>query len=168
MQNRMFHITALGSSFAAGPGIEPLEDPTAGRSSRNYAHQLASKLNADLTDLTVSGATLLNILNERQYLGRQAFDAQLDHLPKDSDIITLTCGGNDIGYIGCLTQDSLMSYLGGGGQDSQSQALTAPFLDLHQLTSRLLEVLDKVHSLAPNARVFLVEYLTLIGDDTRP
>lgn len=166
MQKRKLHITALGSSFAAGPGIEPLEDPTAGRSSLNYAHQLASKLNADLTDLTVSGATLLNVLNEKQHLARQLYEPQLEHLPKGTDIVTLTCGGNDIGYIGCLTQDSLMSYLGGGQETSDSRP-TAPFLDLRQLTSRLLAVLDKVHSLAPNARVMLVEYLSTIGNDTR-
>lgn len=160
-------LIALGSSFAAGPGIEPLEDSIAGRSSRNYAHQLASKLGAELTDLTVSGATLLNVLNEKQYCGKQIFDPQLDHLPSDADIITLTCGGNDIGYIGCLTQDSLMSHLGQVGSSAPSRPM-APFLDLQQLTSRLLAVLDKIHDVAPHARVFLVEYLSVIGNDTRP
>lgn len=45
-------IAALGSSFAAGPGIEPIEDAQAMRSSNNYAHQLARRLNAQLNLLT--------------------------------------------------------------------------------------------------------------------
>jgi hypothetical protein len=31
-------IAALGSSFAAGPGIEPVADAAAMRSQKNYAH----------------------------------------------------------------------------------------------------------------------------------
>ena len=144
-----------------------MEDLTAGRSSRNYAHQLAEKMNAQLTDLTVSGATLLNVLNERQYLGRQSFEPQLAHMPSDTDIVTLTCGGNDIGYIGCLTQDSLWSYIGQVDRLVPNKTV-APFLDLHQLTSRLSVVLDKIHEIAPKAKVYLVEYLSIIGSDTRP
>lgn len=144
-----------------------MEDLTAGRSSRNYAHQLAEKMDASLTDLTVSGATLLNVLNENQLLGRQSFDPQLAHLPTDADIVTLTCGGNDIGYIGCLTQDSLMSYLG-KVDDSFPTRTTAPFLNLPQLTGRLLAVLDKIHDIAPRAKVYLVEYLSITGCSTRP
>lgn len=63
---KRLHITALGSSFAAGPGIPPQINRMAGRSSNNYAHLLAARLGADPTDLTVSGATLNNILLEPQ------------------------------------------------------------------------------------------------------
>ena len=51
------HVASLGSSFAAGPGIEPAADRAARRSARNYPHLLAARLGAELTDLTVSGAT---------------------------------------------------------------------------------------------------------------
>ena len=59
-------IAALGSSFAAGPGIEPIVDAAASRSGRNYAHQLAERLGAELVDLTVSGATTANVLDTPQ------------------------------------------------------------------------------------------------------
>ena len=160
-------ITALGSSFAAGPGIAPIENGAAGRSQQNYAHQLAKRLDADLTDLTVSGATLLNVLNEQQHTASHTFAPQLDGLPPDSDIVTLTCGGNDIGYIGCLFNDSIMAYLD-QPEEATSNQPTAPFLDLCQLTDRFLAVLDKIHNIAPEAKVYLVEYLTLIGSTTRP
>jgi hypothetical protein len=50
--SRYRKIIALGSSFAAGPGIEPIEDTNAMRSSRNYAHLLADRLGANLVDLS--------------------------------------------------------------------------------------------------------------------
>ena len=90
-------ITALGSSFAAGPGIEPIIDKAALRSGNNYAHQLAKKLNASLLDLTVSGATLLNVASEPQTMFGHTFAAQMDSLPSNADIVTLTAGGNDLG-----------------------------------------------------------------------
>ena len=63
---------ALGSSYAAGPGIDPVIDRTAGRSGRNYAHLLAQAPGAELTDATVSGATTATILNTHQRtLGRR-------------------------------------------------------------------------------------------------
>lgn len=166
MPNKL-RIAALGSSFAAGPSIKPIENQAAGRSSRNYAHQLAEKLNADLVDLTVSGATILNVLNEKQNTAGQVFDPQIDHLPADTDIVTLTCGGNDLNYLGSLTHDTLVSHLGprhplvSGNSD-------APAIDLRALIDRLVIVLDKIHSIAPAAKIYLVEYPAIIGNNTRP
>ena len=59
-------IAALGSSFAAGPGIKPVEDFSAMRSKRDYLHLLADHLGATLIDLTVSGATTTTILDTPQ------------------------------------------------------------------------------------------------------
>lgn len=161
------HIVGLGSSFAAGPSIEPLENNTAGRSSRNYAHQLAEALDADLTDLSVSGATLLNLLHESQAIGGQTFPPQLDGLPTNADIVTLTCGGNDLGYIGSLVFDSFMFYLR-SPKDSGFASTGEPSIHFDELMKRLLAVLDRIHNTAPRAKVYLVEYLSIIGNDTRP
>jgi hypothetical protein len=59
------HLVALGSSFAAGPGIEPIADRGAMRSARNYPHVLAEHFGAQLTDLTVSGATIARSCRRR-------------------------------------------------------------------------------------------------------
>ena len=58
------HLAALGSSFAAGPGIEPVADRLAMRSARNYAHIVAARLGLRLTDLTVSGATTTSAIGD--------------------------------------------------------------------------------------------------------
>lgn len=170
------HIVNLGSSFAAGPGIPPQIDTAAKRSGANYAHILASRLpGARLTDLSVTGATLLNVLEapQKSLLGRTTFPVQIDKLPGDADVVLILGGGNDLGYIGDLILDSLRAYLvfrlmisvysrfkGVPGATSK--------LDDEELTERYGKVLDAIHAKAPKARVFVVEYLTLLGPDTKP
>jgi hypothetical protein len=46
---------ALGSSFAAGPGIAPVVQKAALRSGRNYPHQVAERLSLRLVDVTCTG-----------------------------------------------------------------------------------------------------------------
>ena len=160
-------IAALGSSYAAGPRIQPVENQAAMRSSRNYAHQLAGKLDADLVDSTVSGATLLNVLNEKQSMGWLSFDPRLDDLPSNASLVTLTAGGNDLQYLSSIIYDSLLSY-SGPVKSWFSSKPAAPALNQRQLVDRFLAVLDKIHEIAPRAKVYLVEYLAIIGNSTRP
>ena len=93
-------IAALGSSFAAGPTLEPVDDIQAMRSTRNYPHLLANALGAHLVDLTVSGATTANILHTpQQTMTGREFAPQLNGVPFDADLVTITAGGNDIQFI---------------------------------------------------------------------
>jgi hypothetical protein len=93
------HIVALGSSFAAGPGIQPITNAGAGRSGRNYANLVAQALNAKITDLTVSGATTETILDIPQKPVMsfnpfvEAFPPQIQGVPGDADLVTITAGG---------------------------------------------------------------------------
>ncbi|KAK5170268.1 uncharacterized protein LTR77_004854 [Saxophila tyrrhenica] len=165
--SQRLRITSLGSSFAAGPGIGSMENEAAGRSSQNYAHQLARALNADLTDLSVSGATLLNVLKEEQFAGGCVFEPQLHQIPHDTNIVTLTCGGNDIDYIGSLIDKLMLSQLGPRHQ----QVLASPKKSLtswQALAERLEAVLDQIHAVAPKARIYMVQYPAIIGNQTRP
>ena len=158
------HLTALGSSFASGPGIPLYANVSASRSTQNYPHLLAHKLNANLTDLTTAGATLLNLLSEPQTLpAGEICPPQISLVPRESDIVTLTCGGNDLGYIGSLTHASLMASYG-----QTTEELPPPLLSMEQLTARMGAVVDAIHARAPGARVLLVEYLPVLGMETRP
>lgn len=169
MASRRLRIAALGSSFAAGPGIEPIIDRNAMRSGSNYAHQLAEKLDADLTDLTVSGATLSNVLDEVQDFRGNRFEPQLHSLPEDADIVTLTGGGNDLGYSKGMMLDSALTYAGPlqglfrwySGPDTTS-------VNGEQLTQRFIRVIDRIRELAPKAKIYLVEYPSVFGGATKP
>jgi lysophospholipase L1-like esterase len=141
-------IASLGSSYAAGPGISPQVQPaSAGRSGVNYAHLLSKQLGANLTDLSVSGATLLNLLNVSQ----NTFAPQIRGVPDNSDLILVLGGGNDINYIGGLVAD--------GNRRGP---------DENQLAARYGAVLDALHSKVPKAQIVVIEYLTILGADVRP
>lgn len=171
----VLHIAALGSSFAAGPGIEPIVDTTARRSSKNYAHLTAAALDAKLTDLTSSGATLLNVLSEPQsFWIARSLVPQLDLLPPDVDIVTLTAGGNDLGYSKGMLFDAFRTSIGESPVLGRALKATG-LIDKHadagnvtfgQVKQRFLEIFDRVHEIAPKAKIYLVQYLDVFGPDT--
>ena len=97
---------ALGSSMAAGPGIPPRAKDAplrAGRSAANYPHLVAQRLGLDLVDVTYSGATTAHVLTDRQH------DAppQASVLDGSEALVTVTIGGNDVGYVPMLTAAGL-------------------------------------------------------------
>src|ERR1700733_10139344 len=114
----MSRYVALGSSMAAGPGIGPPAPGApfgSGRSARNYAHLVAQRLNLDLVDVTFSGATTAHVLAERQRSARP----QIEALNGSEELVTITIGGNDVGYVPLLMAASLPAAvrrlpLGGG------------------------------------------------------
>ena len=163
------HIVSLGSSFAAGPGIQPQALKAAGRSENNYAHLLAKRLDAQLTDLSVSGATLKNVLSEPQVLFGNHFEPQLNNFPQNVDIVNITGGGNDLGYIGAVMNATLQSYFVGR---IVSRFLPIPAIQECQtaedVAERFIAVIDKVREKSPQCRIYLLEYLTLFGPHTKP
>jgi hypothetical protein len=97
---------AMGSSFAAGPGLPsrvPGSPRRAGRSTGNYAHLVARALSLDLHDVTFSGATTGDILGP----SAAGQPAQLDAVTPDTVLVTITAGGNDVGFVPRLTLASL-------------------------------------------------------------
>src|SRR5487761_853701 len=97
---------AMGSSFAAGPGTgerAPGSPRRAGRSTRSYAHLAAAALGLDLHDVTFSGATTADLLGP----SAAGQPAQLDAVTGDTRLVTITAGGNDVGYVPRLTLASL-------------------------------------------------------------
>lgn len=155
---------ALGSSMAAGPGIQPRAKGApwgSGRSGCNYAHLVAQRLNLDLVDVTFSGATTANILAERQ----RGAPPQIDALNGSEALVTITIGGNDVGYIPLLMAASLphptrllpkiRDLL---DRDARDEALA-------QVGESLGAVGAAVRRRAPNARVVFVDYLTVLPPD---
>jgi lysophospholipase L1-like esterase len=168
------HIVALGSSFAAGPSIPPQTNAAARRSGANYPSLLAKELGARLTDLSSSGATLLNVLNEPQQTLLATLPPQIDLLPADVDIVTLTAGGNDLGYsagmIGEAAQltiddrELLGAMLEGMGLKKEG---VVGAVGWEEVRERFVRIIDAVKAKAPKARIFLVEYLAVFGPESR-
>lgn len=167
----MVKIANLGSSFSAGPGIPPQINTAASRSGANFAHLLAERLDANLTDLSVSGATLLNIIDTPQVANGHTFQPQIQGVPEDADIVLVLGGGNDMFYVGGLfmehswmvTAMSLVNRLKGTSPPDMPKPANE-----EEVIRRFGRVLDAVHAKAPKARVVVIEYLTLLGPDVKP
>jgi lysophospholipase L1-like esterase len=169
------HLAALGSSFASGPGITPMADAGAMRSSRTYPHLLAERLGAELTDLSIGGATTATILDTPQRLGSRIFPPQIDALPADADLVTITAGGNDLRYARSLLAAGWGGWFEGhfltrGVGRRMSRAVVPPAgeREIERAASGLARIVEEVRARAPRARVLLVDYLTVFGADTMP
>jgi lysophospholipase L1-like esterase len=165
----MKRYVALGSSMAAGPGIGPRAAGApwwSGRSARNYAHLVAERLNLALgrgfVDVTFSGATTAHVLADRQ----RGAPPQITALDGSESLVTVTIGGNDVGYVPLLTAAALpqatrrLPLLGGRisellDRDTRDRALDAVFDSLCAVGKGLREG-------AAGARIFFVDYLTIL------
>jgi len=161
----MSRYVALGSSMAAGPGIRPGADGApyrAGRSARNYAHLVAERLGLDLVDVTYSGATTANILTEPQY----GAPPQADALDGSEDLVTVTIGGNDAGYVPLLMAAGLPRFVRSvpllGGVVRGMLDPTARDRALVDVGESLKEVGRTLRQRSPRAKVLFVDYLTLL------
>lgn len=161
----MSRYVALGSSMAAGPGIKPraADSPlAAGRSGRNYPHLAAEQLGLDLTDVTYSGATTANVLRERQ----NGASPQIDALDGSEALVTVTIGGNDVGYVPLLFAASLPAMLRSmpvlGPRLRELLDPSARATALNQVGASLQEVGRVVRERSPRARIMFVDYLTLL------
>ena len=90
---------ALGDSFTSGAGL-PLTRRDAfscGRSSLSYPHLVAQAIGAELVDASCGGATTENG-TEPQSLGGESWPPQLSAVTKDTDLVTVGLGGNDLSW----------------------------------------------------------------------
>ncbi|WP_405536148.1 SGNH/GDSL hydrolase family protein [Streptomyces sp. NBC_00075] len=152
---------ALGSSFAAGPSIPPLQSSSGAaacsRSSNNYASIVARDTGANLTDVTCSGATTANILTTNQ--GSQP--PQINAVNSGTDLVTITIGGNDVNYLGSTVTYSCQN---SGGTNCGTVSQAAINTALGTVGQKIENVVNAVKARAPQARILLVSYSTLLPD----
>lgn len=160
---------AMGSSFAAGPGLRPRAPRSprkAGRSSINYAHIVAARLGLSLVDVTFSGATTAEMLRP----GTPKFPGQIDAVTSETKLVTITSGGNDAGYLPGLVSASLPRLAHVARSVRRRIAETQSRADLDERFGRLETdlggLVDEIHRRAPDATVVLVDYLTVLPANT--
>ncbi len=156
---------ALGSSFAAGPGVaarDPGSPLLCGRSSGNYAHRVARALHMTLRDATCSSATSANILSERQ----AGQPPQIESVGPGTRLVTVTVGGNDVNYLGSLSAQSCLNARGRVPWLWRPVVCKASAIDVEQAFARLpaslTQVVRGIHARAPGARIVLLDYNTVL------
>lgn len=155
---------ALGDSYTAGPGIptEIPEPPGCGRSDRNYPHRVAAALGEALRDVSCSGAGTANLTVAQAVAGGRN-PPQLDALDRNTAVVTVGIGGNDIGF-GEIVESCVSilpfgspcrdRYVGPAGDEiSRRIAATGP---------RVAAALAEISRRSPRARVHVVGYPAIL------
>lgn len=160
---------ALGSSFAAGPGLRPRATPSpcaAGRSAINYPHLVARRLGLELDDRSFSGATIAQIAGVEP--SRRA-EPQVEGVGASTRLVTLTGGGNDVGYIPRLTLASLPRPLQWTPICRRVEALSEPRaveVAFEHLRADLDTLIHTIRSRS-DATIVMTDYLTVLPDDVQ-
>jgi lysophospholipase L1-like esterase len=174
------NYVALGDSYSAGFGLTPLTGaPVAGcaQSSSNYPHRVAAALGMNLTDVTCSGATTANITGPQPTLGGTA-PAQISALNAETDVVTLTIGGNDVGFSAIAASCVALSPTGPLVASLAASAGTPPINDCSSilaadpsltalqaaLPASITSALTAVKTAAPNAKIFVLGYPSITPD----
>lgn len=151
---------ALGDSYASAAGVQPV-DPTAPaecqRSTRNYAHVIAERTGATLTDVTCGGAQTRD-LRAAQHPG---VAPQLDALSASTELVTVTIGGNDGSVFGGAIRDcSLAGFSTGGTGSPCRDQQGSRYEDVVRGTTypALVQAFTDVRERAPRATVAALGY----------
>jgi lysophospholipase L1-like esterase len=150
---------SLGDSYVAGPFIpNPILPLGCLKSDHNYPHLAAPSI-GPLTDPSCSGAKTDHMTNPQNVDVDGPNPPQFNSLVSSTEVVSLTIGGNDIGFSeiaqGCITYNPFSSpcrdkYTSGGkDQIAERIAATAP---------KVAAVLQGIHARSPQARVYVVNY----------
>lgn len=156
---------SLGDSYTSGPVIPTQVDANCARSDHNYPSLLAARLGATaFKDVSCAGATTVEMWKEQGTNG-----PQLDALGRNTDLVTVQIGGNDVGFGPIIATCARLAAQDPAG-DPCERSYTASGYDELALTvlrtaPKIDRVLRAVHARAPHARVLLVGYPDLLPDD---
>ncbi len=163
---------ALGDSFASVGTLTMIRTDPAGcfRSTDNYPSGVAARLGvAAFVDVTCGGATTVHMTQAQSVpLGQNA--PQFAALTADTDLVSVTISGNDIGFGEIVSTCAGLSLTNPFGAPCKAH-YTAGGAD--QLDARIAQaatlvdtVLDGIHARAPQARVVVVGYLRILPPTT--
>ncbi|HSS04859.1 MAG TPA: SGNH/GDSL hydrolase family protein [Solirubrobacterales bacterium] len=134
------------------------------KSDHNYAHLAAPSIGLPLRDPSCSGATTADMTNPQSTeLGTNP--PQFNSLDAETTRVSLTIGGNDIGFsevaLSCVTVNPFSTPCkdkydsGGKDQIAERIAATAP---------KVAAVLQGIHARSPAAKVFVVNYAAIFPE----
>lgn len=177
---------ALGDSYSSGEGAWDYEEGTdyddrddlwpfndheedrnrCHRSTNAYSQVIAgtNEFADGSTFVACSGAVADHLDNPHQT--NTGEDPQYDALTDETSLVTMTMGGNDLGFAD-IVKDCIVNGAGGVGfiatcQEKHDQRIQD---DLPRLQQQLIERYREIQERAPNARVVIVGYPPLfVGD----
>lgn len=157
---RAANYVALGDSYAAGPLIpNPVLPLGCLKSSNNYPRLAAPGIGLTLKDASCSGATTVHMTNPQNVDPDGPNPPQFNSLDASTTVVSLTIGGNDIGFSevaqSCITVNPfshpcLDKYNSGGVNQLKARIdATAP---------KVAAVLQGIKARSPLAKIYVVNY----------
>ncbi len=161
-------LLALGDSYSSGEGAGDYQPGT--DTSDNRCHRSPNAwptlLAEDrrllvLPSIACSGATLTDLLSGHNGSGQpERRQSQLGRISGNPDIITVTIGGNDLGFRtileDCIVSDCVTRYHRSSGDVIDAR--------IDELARRLPAAYHAIQAAAPKARVIVVDYPELFPD----
>lgn len=157
------NLVTVGDSFSSGESLEPFMPPT-GRDGCHRSNQAAGPTLANDPDVNLvlkafracAGATTQSVVD-----GMNGERGQLDWLKPTTDVVTITIGGNNVGFeafaVECLNPATECA----GESQATTHALYAIDHTLPgELDSLFANIVATNH--APNAQVYVVGYPLLV------
>ncbi len=144
---------ALGDSYAAGEGLPPFEADSGSchRSPSAYPRLVAAQEGSALAFAPCTGARVPDVVGP---------PGQLASVDPTSDLVTVTIGGNDVGFASvvgeCVVGAEPCSHL-----DAQVEA------SLAALEPTLEAAYRQIRARAPSARLLVVGYPQVVADPAR-
>jgi lysophospholipase L1-like esterase len=132
---------ALGDSYASGVGTRTYYDTSCDRSVYAYSELLASRLGLALNLQACSGAKTTDVISK-----------QVGALSASTQFVTISVGGNDIGFSGVIEKCALPFY------NCTPDITKAEAIISSTLPGSLDAVYTQIRDRAPNAKVVVVGY----------
>ena len=158
------NYVSLGDSFVSGPFI-PLQrlDPlSCFKSTQNYPSVLAKRLGiANFTDISCGGAQTKDMAGVQSGIPGQSVP-QFSALKADTDLVTVSIGGNDIGF-----SDIILTCAGKSLADPHGAPCKATYGDslgqrVDATSAKVAAVLAGIKQRSPKARIVVVGYLRIL------
>ncbi|MFF3314909.1 SGNH/GDSL hydrolase family protein [Streptomyces sp. NPDC003035] len=157
---------ALGDSFASGAGVPDQVDADCMRSGRNYPALVNAALApAAHKDVTCGGATTVHMTSAQN----ASAPPQLDALSAGTDLVTLTIGGNDVGFAGIIVRCVTLGAFNLGGSPCKS---SYTWTGTDQLAAtvdatapKIAATIDGIRQRAPRARILVTGYPAILPDN---
>lgn len=162
------NYVALGDSYASGAGLAGVKDKECDRTTGSYPSLISKSsavagLKRAFKDVTCSGATTRAIWN---YQGSKP--PQINALTPNTKLVTLTLGGNDVGFSSVLGTCAVVAssdrngspckqYFTAGGKDVLGERINT-------MEGRVRDVLADVRRRSPHAKVIVVGYPALFPE----
>ncbi len=163
---------ALGDSYTSGPGLpaqldsatSPSAPGVCARSAENYPTLVAKDLGYSLDDVSCLGATTEDLF-ESQGPG---IAPQLSALTRSTALVSLSIGGNDLGFTSIATNCAAVTPWGATkvgwscATHYMSHGVNELDATIRQVGEKVTNALSAIKSRSPHARVFVVGYPDIV------